>query len=359
VTAPRRHAGTVPAVLVVTLLVLAACGRTGQPVAPERVAPRPAINLSAVVLDPGIELAWTLPRHRANDARLRDLAVLHVFRSEDDGSGEPKPAMVSARTVSGYTPVAAIRMTDPSPATVAGDRMTFVDPTATASGRRYSYVVLAEDARKRLSPPSERLSVVRIAPPPVPDAIRATPGDREVRLEWRPGAGTGGDERRIVYQILRGAGEDAPLEVLTQSAPGATSLVDRGLDNERPYAYAVRALRTARGTVARSDMSARVSAMPVDTTPPKPPAELVAIPSQGAVRLAWIGSPDLDVTRYVVYRAREGGVLERVGSTAAPGTTFTDRDVPAGQWRYAVSAQDGSSRANESARSTEVTVTVP
>jgi hypothetical protein len=106
-------------------------------------------------------------------------------------------------------------------------------------------------------------------------------------------------------------------------------------------------------------MSARVSAMPVDTTPPKPPAELVAIPSQGAVRLAWIGSPDLDVARYVVYRAREGGALERVGSTAAPGTTFTDRDVPAGRWRYAVSAEDGSSRANESARSTEVTVTVP
>jgi hypothetical protein len=60
-----------------------------------------------------------------------------------------------------------------------------------------------------------------------------------------------------------------------------------------------------------------------------------------------------------VYRGRDGGQLERVGSTAAPGTTFVDRDVPAGRWRYAVSAQDTSSRANESARSIEVTVTVP
>jgi len=42
-----------------------------------------------------------------------------------------------------------------------------------------------------------------------------------------------------------------------------------------------------------------------------------------------------------------------------PGTTFTDRDVPPGTYRYAVTAQDASVRANESARSNEVDVTVP
>jgi hypothetical protein len=359
VTAAGRHHTTSAALLAVAFLLLTACGRTGMPVAPERVSPQPALNLSAVVVERGIELAWTLPRRRADNVRLRDLAFLRVFRTEDGGDGDPKPALVSGRTVAGYTEVAAIRHDDPAPATVAGDRMTFVDPTAVTTGRRYSYVVLAEDARKHLSPPSERLSVPRIAPPPAPGALRATPGDREVRLEWRPGAATGDDERRIVYQILRSTGEDAPLDVLTTTSPGATSLVDRGLDNERSYAYAVRALRTVRGTVARSDESPRVSAMPVDTTPPKPPSEVVAVPSEGAVRLVWIGSPDADVGRYLIYRGREGGPLERVGSTASPGTTFTDREVTSGRWRYAVSAQDTSSRANESARSAEVTVTVP
>jgi hypothetical protein len=43
----------------------------------------------------------------------------------------------------------------------------------------------------------------------------------------------------------------------------------------------------------------------------------------------------------------------------SPGTTYTDREVPAGRWRYAVSAQDTSSRANESTLSGEVTVVVP
>jgi hypothetical protein len=77
------------------------------------------------------------------------------------------------------------------------------------------------------------------------------------------------------------------------------------------------------------------------------------------VRLVWIASPDRDVGRYIIYRGREGAALERVGSTGALGSTFTDRDVPAGRWRYAVSAQDTSSRANESPRSAEMTVTVP
>jgi hypothetical protein len=326
------------------------------------VSPQPAADLSAVVVDRGIELRWTVPTRRADNARLRDLAVVRVFRTEDDGTGDPKPALVSGGRVAGYSEIAAIRLSDPAPAVVTGSRMTYVDRTASTPGRRYTYVVLAEDARSHVSPPSARLPVNFIAAPRPPKALRAAPGDREVRLEWQPSAalvgGTTADER-FVYQILRAPGPDAPLDVVTQTGPGATTFVDRGLDNERPYVYAVRALRPARGTVARSEISERVTAMPVDTTPPRPPTELVAIPSAGTVRLVWLGSPDPDVGRYIVYRGRNDGALERVGSSVAPGTTFTDREVPAGRWRYAVSAQDTSSRANESGRAAEVSVVVP
>jgi hypothetical protein len=357
-----RQGPTAAALLLLAVVVLTACGRAGPPVPPERVSPQPAADLGAVVVDGGVELTFTVPTRRADSARLRDLAVVHVFRAEDEGAGEPKPALAAGRRVAGYAEVAAIRLADPAPAVVAGSRMTLVDRSAATPGRRYSYVVLAEDARGHVSPPSARLSVPLIAVPRAPTAVRATAGDREVRLEWRPPAGLADGttaEERFIYQILRAPGPDAPLEVVTQTSPGATSFVDRGVDNERPYVYAVRALRPARGTVARSEASERVTAMPVDSTPPGPPTELVGIPSERTVRLVWLGSPDLDVARYIVYRGREGGVLERIGSTIAPGTTFTDRDVAAGRWRYAVSAQDTSSRANESGRSVEVSVTVP
>ncbi|MBI4247747.1 MAG: hypothetical protein HY614_11240, partial [Candidatus Rokubacteria bacterium] len=70
-------------------------------------------------------------------------------------------------------------------------------------------------------------------------------------------------------------------------------------------------------------------------------------------------SPDADVAAYIIYRAAPGGALVRMGSVRAPATTFVDREVPSGTWRYAVSAQDTSSQANESPRSSEVAVTLP
>ena len=50
-------------------------------------------------------------------------------------------------------------------------------------------------------------------------------------------------------------------------------------------------------------------------------------------------SPDPDVVAYVVYRAKADGALERIGSVRAPATTFTDRDLASGVYRYAVTAQ--------------------
>jgi hypothetical protein len=43
----------------------------------------------------------------------------------------------------------------------------------------------------------------------------------------------------------------------------------------------------------------------------------------------------------------------------APATTFVDRSLSSGTYRYAVSAFDSAPRRNESARSSEVGVTVP
>ena len=344
------------------VVLLAACGRAGAPVPPERVTPVPASHLSAIVEDRAVVLSFTAPTRRADNARLRDLTMLRVFRAEDDGTGELKPAMKDGRRVVGYTEIAAIVPATPAPATVEDNRVTLVDQTALTVGRRYAYVVLAEDGRGHALRRRAHVTALMVAAPAAPGDLQATAGDREVRLAWRPSrtladGSTAG--RALVYEILRAPAADAPLEIVTVTAPGAAAFVDRGLDNERPYLYALRALLTSRGTLARSGLTPRVAATPVDMTPPRPPTELVAIPSAGTVRLVWIGSPDPDVGRYIVYRGRDGASLERIGSLASPGITFTDRDVPAGRWRYAVSAQDTSSRANESVRSAEVTVTVP
>jgi hypothetical protein len=73
----------------------------------------------------------------------------------------------------------------------------------------------------------------------------------------------------------------------------------------------------------------------------------------------WTPNTDPDLAGYAVYRAAGGGSWIRVGSVRAPATTFTDRDLEPGIYRYAVTAQDTSVRANESPHSNEVSVTVP
>ena len=130
--------------------------------------------------------------------------------------------------------------------------------------------------------------------------------------------------------------------------------MDTGLENDSEYRYVVRAVRADPRVSAGGPPSDPVTASPADTTPPRPPSNLVVVPSPGALRLAWTASPDDDVALYAVYRAPGAGGLIRVGTALAGTTTFIDRDVRAGTaYRYAVTAIDRARTPNESARSNE------
>src|SRR5262249_35961901 len=115
-----------------------------------------------------------------------------------------------------------------------------------------------------------------------------------------------------------------------------------------------RAGPTAGGARSRSAAATRLA-----RPPPPPPHDLVATRTGSSVQLQWSGPADADVAGYVVYRAAAGRDFERVGSTTAPATSFGDRDVPPGTYPYAVTTQDATAQAIESARSGYVTLTVP
>ncbi|PYN81598.1 MAG: hypothetical protein DMD96_10115 [Candidatus Rokuibacteriota bacterium] len=343
-------------------LVLAACGKKGPPVAPEMRAPLPIADLTGAVHASAIELAWTPPNRRVDHTRLRDLAQTRIFRLEDGGGAEPKSAMLVDGRIVGYREIASIRADEPAPVVARGNRLVFTDRQALAYGRRYTYVVIAGDSQGRVGPPATRVSVsyVPAAEPPV--NLVATPGERTVRLRWEAPArlldGSAPTEA-LAYEVLRAPAADAELTPVTRVPVAERALTDADLENDRTYYYAVRAVRVVAGTTAYSDPSPRVAVTPRDMTPPSPPANLVGIASEATVRLSWSPSPERDVAGYVVYRAPEGGAFERIGSTTAPSTTFVDRGVTRGAFRYAVTAQDSAARPNESRRSNEVRVSVP
>lgn len=342
-------------------LAIGACGRKSQPVAPERRVPMAVSDLEAVLRNGVVELAWTAPRRRVDNSRLIDPGVTRLFRTEDSGQGEPRPAMLVDDRIVGYAEIASFKVGDPAAPTAQRGRFTFSDRNLTL-GHRYTYVVTSTDLEGRTSAPSRRLTLAIIAVPEAPLDVAAIPGEHEVKLSWQPPARLtdgGPVDTPLIYEILRAPGPDAPLAVVSRTEPGVTTAIDSRLENDRAYYYAIRSVRQEGAVMAQGLTSARVSATPTDVTPPRPATALVAIPSERAVRLSWTPSQDPDVVAYVVYRARADGSFERIGSVRVPATTFTDRDLAAGVYRYAVTAQDSGVRANESVRSNEATVTVP
>jgi hypothetical protein len=357
-----RAAAGVVLLALATSAGLAACGKKGPPVAPELRLPIPVADLAATVEGDHVVLTWSNPASRADGTRLRDVSQVTVHRREESDGVPPKPAMLSGREVVGYQEAARIAVEAPAPATVSDGRVRWEDPGPLSPGRRYVYVVTAADSLGRRSPPSARAVVTLLAPPRAPGDLRATAGDAQVALAWAPpaefadGAPVSGELR---YQVLRAAG-DAPLAPITPEPIGETAFTATGLDNDTAYRFAVRALRVDPRATVLGPASAEVAASPADTTPPGAPRDLVAVPSPGAVTLAWRPNPEPDVALYAVYRAAGPGDFARVGSAVGGSTTYADRDVrPGATYRYAVTALDRARRANESPRSNEATATVP
>jgi fibronectin type 3 domain-containing protein len=342
-------------------LALTACGKKTPPVAPEHRAPQPVADLAGTVHEESIVLSWTPPSRRDDNTRIRDFALMRIFRVEDSGTGQPKSAMLTDGRIAGYDEVAAIRGAEPEPAVRRGPHLEFTDRKNLSYGRRYTYVILAGDAQGRIGRPSGRVSVSYAAAPAEPGNLVAEPREGEVRLTWNaPTRLLDGSAitDALTYEVLRAPSEDAELAPVAAAASG-TTLTDSKLENERAYYYAVRAIREVAGTTIYGRPTSRLAATPRDVTPPSAPGNLVAIASEGVVRLSWSPSPEPDVAGYIVYRAPVGGGFERIGAINAPGTTYADRTAPRGTSRYVVTAQDNAARPNESARSNEVRVTQP
>jgi predicted small lipoprotein YifL len=348
-----------------TLLAVAfgACGKKGPPIAPERRLPVAPADVRAVIDERAIVVTWTNPATRFDGTPLKDLTAVKLFRREDSDGAPLKPAMLSSGRVVGYDEIATIRLESPAaPATVSGRAVQWVDREGLVLGHRYVYAVTALDSTGRSSPPSERHPVTFLAAPKPPADVRAAPADRRVTLTWeRPTEfidDTPVEAAELRYLVLRGSGSEGGLAPVTPRPIAETTYSDGGLENDTEYRYAVRAVRVDARATATGPVSAAVAATPALTTPPEAPRDLVAIVSAGAVRLAWRESSEPNVAQYAVYRAMGTGNLIRIGTVLVGITTFVDRDVRPGTiYRYAVTAIDNARHPNESARSSEVTVT--
>lgn len=360
------------ALVLVVPLALAACGRRGPPVAPERRLPAAVSDLAAALVGEGVRLTWSLPTIRVDRSALKDLRRTEVYRRLETGAEPvpPRPAILTfgglfggPSGVVGFERVADIALAEPEAAEVAGRRITFTDAQGLAFGRRYTYVVVAVDAQGRASPPSNRVAVALSAPPRPPASFTARAGDREVRLVWDPPTTLEDDSpvvEALLYDVFRTTAPDArPGRPLNPEPLATPSYVDLAVQNDATYYYAVRARLGPRGPASRPTDLAR--ATPEDRTPPAQPRGLVAVVAAATVRLAWDAVADPDLAGYHVYRSTSPGRgYQRLTAAPQPATTYVDADVRRGQtYHYVVTAVDRARAANESVPSPEASAALP
>ena len=148
--AGRWRACLAVAVVLALPLALAACGKRGPPIAPERRLPGAVQDLTATLSAEGVRLAWTLPKIRVDRSPLKDLQRIDVYRRLEDGPATeaPRPAILSfgglfggPTAMPGFDRIAQLTIEKPeAPAEVRGGQAAFTDGRGLTFGRRYTYV---------------------------------------------------------------------------------------------------------------------------------------------------------------------------------------------------------------------------
>lgn len=186
--------------------------------------------------------------------------------------------------------------------------------------------------------------IARAAPPGQPAADRSSGG-----LEPVPAGPTR-------YHVFRQVAPD-PLELPPQAPPAwqtdtpapitmvpieSLQFSDPVLLDGRARCYHVRAVRGDGGAAVLSTPSEPACVTPIDVFPPAPPANLVAVPGDGAITLIWDANVEPDLAGYLILRGAAGGdTLTPLTHTPVVEPRFTDRSVQRGiRYVYEVVAVD-------------------
>lgn len=132
------------------LVLFAACGKKGNPRAPELVAPEPIKDLKAEATATGAVLTWSRPTRYLDGKEIRDLAAFVVFRKELPGTCPDCP--------SPYRELATVNVEDQQ-RFMKTRRFRFVDREVTPQ-TVYRYRVFSKLMDGALSDPSNETEII-------------------------------------------------------------------------------------------------------------------------------------------------------------------------------------------------------
>lgn len=364
--------------LLVSLLLVVACGKRGDPRPPVPIIPKATSDLVVTQRATRVLLAWSYPALTTAGQSLARVRRVVVYRHIEElpappvireGVPEPSVADPAAKfsTIPALTPVQftklsqrveSIEEANLAGATV-GARLTYEDtpPILGVSGRpvRITYATVTEGANAR----SELSNLVSIVPRNVAvasPALTATAERQGVVLKWTaPEAAASGIGAPVIvgYDIYR---DDAELARPVNASPvQETTWTD--VPSYGDHRYRVTAVAAEGPPRIQSDPSPEAAAAFKDLLPPDPPANIQVLIETRLMRLVWDPSPSADVKGYHVYRW-EGTARLKLTIGPTTNTHFGDESIVQGTvYHYSITTVDQAG--NESAATDSRDVLVP
>ncbi|HEV2275850.1 MAG TPA: hypothetical protein VGR96_16890 [Acidobacteriaceae bacterium] len=341
---------------------LAGCGSPGAPAPPSLNLPTPVQDLAAARAGDSVRLTWTMPTNTTDHVPLK-----HPIR-----------AVVCRKLESATCTVIGNLTFDPGKNGSYTDRLS--GDLAHGPARLLSYqVTLPNRAQKSAGASNSAISAAGEAPPPVAGLTGQVRQDG-VLLSWHPATTVlpPSSQVSIVYSIQRvlvgpaAAGSKTPATVSLQvHVPGDADpghALDTSALLNQQYRYTVRRVAgltlSGRQIEIQGEPSEPLTIATADIFPPAVPRGLAAVAdaAAGAIDLSWSPGTEADLAGYSLFRRdlESGLPAQRLPPTAGPIRTpsFRDTAVERGHtYAYSVSAID--QNGNESARSGEVTETLP
>jgi hypothetical protein len=307
------------------LLLLAGCGRKGDPILLGLRLPSPPSSVALGGPDGRLTLSWKAPREDLAGRPLLGEVRYRVLRA----------VWPPERTACETCPedLAAVAEVDPVALEARGRPPTsWVDPEA-EDGWTYRYRVASLDDRGRAGPLSDPVQITWVVlPAPGPAVVS---GDERVWIRTPPPRWPQGVEPLG----LRVYGPRGERYRDVESEPGGVLVF--GLANGTAWTGSVRwAARTPEGWEVESP-GAPVEALPVDRTAPLPPADFVALLTRDGVRLQWSHAGTEPYARVHVLRAEGTGAVGEIATVGGDRRSFLDTGVRSGQeYRYTLVSED-------------------
>jgi hypothetical protein len=287
------------------VLLLAACGKVGDPHPPFIRIPEAVKDLAATQSGHNIILTWTNPRRYVDGSAATNLAKVQI-RANDE-------------------------MLATVEASAAGQAQSYGMPIVSAVSSERRFTILVETTQGKRS---EISNTAVITPTDVPGQIGnpvAIADQRRIFLRWdKPQEHP---ELADAYVVVR---TDIPADAETVSG---NAYEDMRYQVAKTFTYQVTALRRLGGTTIMGVGPVTVSVNTEDKKPPAIPTGLEITATDTGAYLTWDANSETDLASYRVFRSeRVDAEFKVIADKLAPNLFFDPMYRP--DFYYAVSAVD-------------------